>query len=99
MSSLVRAACNRAAVITIAAGVALSAVAAKSEEYETVTVALADQQITFPCAPGKAEEVNDRFYACKALFDNDSERELANEYCKPLAIAQACSHKPVTLTH
>ena len=101
MSSLVRVACNRAAVVTLIAGIGLSSIAALADanKYETVTLALADQQVTFQCPQGKAEQVNDRFYACKAIFNGKGEQRIADEYCKPLAIAQACSDKPVTMTH
>lgn len=100
MSSLVREACNRAAVVTLIAGIGLSSIAALADgKYETVTLTLADEQVTFQCPQGKAEQVNDRFYACKAIFKSEAEKLIADEYCKPLAIAQACSEKPVTMTH
>lgn len=66
---------------------------------QTVTVALGETEVTLQCSPGGVELIHERYKSCRAIFNKESEKSLADQYCKPLAIAQACSYKPVTLTH
>ena len=86
--------------LALAVIVALASTALNAETSpQTVTIALGETEVTLQCSPGGVELVHERYKSCRAIFHNETEKSLADEYCKPLAIAQACSYKPVTLTH
>ncbi|SUE95864.1 Uncharacterised protein [Ectopseudomonas mendocina] len=97
MNKTLRTACNTFAVVHLVAGLSLSAFAAVADELVLAQqVEIAGTVATIACAEEDVAKIDQRYAACMAIFDGDTERNIANTYCKPLAVAQACSHKPIT---
>lgn len=96
MNKTLRIACTTFAVVHLIAGLSLAAVAACAEEVVVKQVRVGGSVATIACAEKDLEEIERRYEACMAIFKSEAERDLANTYCKPLAVAQACSHKPIT---
>lgn len=89
----------KASLICVAvAGALLTAVAANADETNPVTqIDLDGETITVACAPEYLNDVWIRYAQCQKIFNNDAERKTAEQYCKPLAVAQACSQKSIPL--
>lgn len=97
MNKTLRIACNTFAVVHLVAGLSLSAVAAYADELVVAKqVEIGGTIATIACAEEDVAKIDQRYKHCLTIFDGDTEREIANTYCKPLAVAQACSHKPIT---
>lgn len=93
---MVKVIAKTALAMTAAAGIALFALAAEAQEQAPETqIDLDGETITIACAVDKLNDVWVQYARCQEIFDDSSERELAETYCKPLAVAQACSDKNV----
>lgn len=89
----------KASLICVAAvGALMTAVAARAGEQSPVTqIDLDGETITVACAADRLNDVWVRYAQCREIFNNDVERETAEQYCKPLAVAQACSQKSIPM--
>ena len=76
-----------------------SASAYAHEEMVRVELDMDGSMVSLDCPKSGASQIEPRYEACKSIFDNEGEEQIAIKYCKPLAIAQACTGKPVAQLH
>lgn len=76
-----------------------SARAYAHEEMVRVELDMDGSMVSLDCPKSGASQIEPRYEACKSIFDNEGEEQIAIKYCKPLAIAQACTGKPVAQLH
>lgn len=90
----------KASLIAVALAGALMtavAVAARADEAPVAQIDLDGELITIACPQDRVNDVWVQYARCQEIFDDAEERETAEQYCKPLAVAQACSQKSVPL--
>lgn len=88
----------KASLIAVAlAGALMTAVAARADEAPVAQIDLDGELITIACPQDRVNDVWVQYARCQEIFDDAEERETAEQYCKPLAVAQACSQKSVPL--
>lgn len=90
--------CLQTAGFYLLANIAVTSFAVQFDPMllEEVKIELDGGVATIACSEQDIPKIEVRYEACKAIFDADYEREIASTYCKPLAVAQACSHKPLS---
>lgn len=85
---------------TLALGLAGASVALYAESAEKVVrVHVGQQEIAVACAQSASQAIAEKYERCLKIFDGEGEEMIANTYCKPLAVAQACTSKTVSMTH
>lgn len=84
----------------LALGLAGASVALYAESsHETVRVLVDDQEIAVACSQSASRRIPKKLKRCLEIFDGEGERMIAELYCKPLAVAQACTPNSVTTTN
>lgn len=85
---------------TLGLGLLGASVALYAESSENVVrVRVEQQEIAVSCAQSASQAIAEKYKRCLRIFDGEGEEMIANTYCKPLAVAQACTSKTVSMTH
>ena len=87
----------KAAIVLGLAGASVALYAESSEKV--VRVRVEQQEIAVACAQSASQAIAEKYERCLKIFDGEGEEMIANTYCKPLAVAQACTSKTVSMTH
>lgn len=84
----------------LALGLAGASVALYAESsVETIRLHVEQREIAVACAQSASQTIAEKYERCLRIFDGEGEEMIANTYCKPLAVAQACTSKTVSITH
>lgn len=87
----------KAAIVLGLAGASVALYAESSDKV--VRVRVEQQEIAVACAQSASQAIAEKYERCLEIFDGEGEEMIANTYCKPLAVAQACTSKTVSMAH